>query len=101
VGANEPPQVFKRQINKIYYLEEKKMGKAILKCSCCECELAWTIQGEEYGICSSAYVEGFSMCHECLVEHCISTNCLGCRLGVYPDCSFSGIKEYYMEYKED
>jgi hypothetical protein len=31
-----------------------------------------------------------------MVEHCCSTDCLGCEYGEYPDCQFLELKEHYM-----
>ena len=77
------------------------MNEVILKCSSCKCALAWHVPGEDYSICSSEYVEGFKLCRSCLIEHCLATNCLGCRLGKYPECSFLPIKKFHREYKDD
>lgn len=32
----------------------------------------------------------------CMVEHCLSTNCLVCAIGKYPDCQFLSIKHFYQ-----
>ena len=45
---------------------------------------------------SSCNIEGWPICHECMVEHCVNTNCLGCEYGKHPDCRFLSLKEYYM-----
>ena len=73
------------------------MNEVTLRCSNCDCALAWKIPGKDYSICSSAYFEGFSLCHDCLVEHCLNTNCFGCNIGKYPECAFFPTKNYYME----
>jgi hypothetical protein len=77
------------------------MSKVTLHCSKCGCVLAWEIPCEDDSICSSAYVEGFSLCHDCLTEHCLNTSCLCCKLGKYPECMYIETKKYYMNYKED
>lgn len=46
-------------------------------------------------ICSSSYIDGCSTCYECMIEHCLSTNCLACDKGNYPDCEHVSLKEYY------
>jgi len=46
---------------------------------------------------SSCNLEDWDMCHDCMVEHCTSTNCLGCTLGEYPDCRFLDMKRHYMD----
>lgn len=33
---------------------------------------------------------------ECLEEHCKTTNCLGCKIGEYPDCAFTSMKKALM-----
>lgn len=63
--------------------------------------------GEELGIrmtdgniiCRSSYVEDNDYCHECQVEHCMSTNCLACEIGEYPNCRHQGLKNAYLEAK--
>ena len=45
---------------------------------------------------SSENIENWSICHTCMVEHCVNTNCLGCEYGKYPDCRFLWLKEHYM-----
>ena len=45
---------------------------------------------------SSRNIEDWSICHECMVEHCCATNCLGCGYGKYPDCQFLEMKRHYM-----
>lgn len=41
--------------------------------------------------------ESKGICHDCLVEHCCDTNCLGCDLYRYPDCPHIELKKLYME----
>lgn len=41
--------------------------------------------------------EGKGICHTCLVEHCVNTNCLGCDWYKYPDCPHIRTKKIYME----
>ena len=41
--------------------------------------------------------EDWDICHDCMVEYCCSTNCMGCGYGEYPDCRFIEIKRHYME----
>ncbi len=48
-------------------------------------------------ICSSAYRGPGEMCHECQVDCCLQTNCLGCTIGTYPDCRHLPLKLNYME----
>ena len=48
-------------------------------------------------ICSSSYIEGNDYCYECQVDHCMNTNCLGCKIGNYPDCEHLERKKFYTE----
>ena len=52
-------------------------------------------------ICSSSYIEDNDYCHECQVEHCVSTNCLKCEIGTYPDCKHMDLKKWYMQNDEE
>lgn len=61
-------------------------------CSICGCWLATD------GLESSAYL-GTDVCLDCQVDHCLSTNCLGCDRGNYPNCEHTRLKEYYR-YKD-
>lgn len=63
-------------------------------CEACGRSLGQLVPG--YGIiCSSSYIGG-PLCHECQVEHCLSTNCLGCRRGEYPNCEHIDLKRFYQ-----
>jgi hypothetical protein len=35
---------------------------------------------------------GSAVHRECIEEHCTATNCLGCKIGKYPDCVFLDVK---------
>ena len=41
--------------------------------------------------------ESKGICHECLVEHCVQANCLGCDWYKYPNCPHIETKKIYME----
>jgi hypothetical protein len=45
---------------------------------------------------SSCNIEDRPICHECMIEHCCHTNCLGCEYGKYPECRFLDMKRHYM-----
>ena len=45
---------------------------------------------------SSCYIEGWHICHDCMVEHCCKTNCYGCSYSKYPECQFLELKRHYM-----
>lgn len=47
-------------------------------------------------ICKSNY-QSNGICHDCQVEHCCSTNCLACEIGIYPNCEHLEMKKIYME----
>lgn len=40
---------------------------------------------------------GSPVCRSCIIEHCCTTNCLGCEIGTYPDCEYLKIKHHYMQ----
>ena len=44
---------------------------------------------------SSCDIPDWSICHDCMVEHCVSTNCMGCEYGIYPGCRFLELKKHY------
>lgn len=48
-------------------------------------------------ICNSSYLEGSDYCYECQLDHCMATNCLGCKIGKYPECEHLDRKKFYME----
>jgi hypothetical protein len=48
-------------------------------------------------ICSSSYIENNDYCYECQLDHCMSTNCLACEIGHYPDCQHLDRKKFYVE----
>lgn len=61
------------------------------KVSICKTEDGWILSSSSEGD------EGKGICHECLVEHCCSTNCFGCDWYRYPDCPHIELKKIYME----
>ena len=67
----------------------------VKSCEVCGCGLEWEyIPGVRLS--SSANIDGFPICDSCMIEHCVSTSCLGCERGRYPDCRFLEIKADYM-----
>ncbi len=36
-------------------------------------------------------------CYTCWLEECLTTNCLGCKRGNYPDCKWIDLKKSYQE----
>jgi hypothetical protein len=65
-------------------------------CKMCGRELG-TRMSDGSIICSSSYIQDNDYCYECQVEHCMSTNCLGCKIGEYPHCKHMDLKKFYME----
>lgn len=45
---------------------------------------------------SSDYI-GMDTCKTCWIEECLTTNCLGCKRGNYPDCKWLDLKKFYLE----
>lgn len=65
---------------------------------CKMCGLELGVRMSDGGIiCRSSYIENNDYCHECQVEHCMSTNCLNCEIGTYPECRHLSLKKHYME----
>lgn len=42
-------------------------------------------------------IEDWSVCLFCMIDHCTSTTCFGCRFGKYPGCQFLDMKKHYMK----
>lgn len=40
---------------------------------------------------------GMDTCYTCWLEECLTTNCLGCKRGNYPDCKWIDLKKSYQE----
>lgn len=67
-------------------------------CEYCGSEILYPHPELDSYFCSSDYEPNFpGWCHSCLVEHCVSTNCLQCELRKYPDCEFISTKKIYLE----
>jgi gamma-glutamylcyclotransferase (GGCT)/AIG2-like uncharacterized protein YtfP len=79
-------------------LEAAVMASGMTKnCSRCGGKMVWEnskTAGHFHE--SSCNLDDWDICHDCMVEHCVSTNCLGCELGTYPDCRFFDLKQFYM-----
>lgn len=68
-----------------------------LYCQVCNGIVGWR-RNDRYILSSNSEGdEGKGICHECLIEHCCSTNCLGCNWYKYPDCPHIETKKLYME----
>ena len=66
-------------------------------CKQCGSEVLYEVDDGHF-IESSDFEPNFpGWCHTCLVEHCCSTNCLGCDLvSDHTTCSFKEMKNFYM-----
>ena len=62
-------------------------------CKVCGCEMGIKTA---IGIIVSSCYNGTDICRDCQVEHCLSTNCLACNIGKYPDCKHLRLKEHYV-----
>lgn len=64
-------------------------------CEVCGCWLG-TVRpnGSSY---ASSHYNGTGICDDCMMEHCMATNCLECKIGKYPNCQFQDMKKYYLE----
>ena len=62
------------------------------KCAVCGCDMVWNHPlVPEMLVASSCYIGG-DTCYDCMSEHCADTNCLGCRKGEWPKCSYLYLK---------
>jgi len=69
-------------------------------CRKCNCKLIIPLERGRW-ICSSAFVEEFpGWCYECLLTHCLNTECEVCEIKDKKECSFKGIKEFYQDPRE-
>lgn len=67
-------------------------------CSVCGCKMVWKnphLVGNFQE--SSCNLEDWDICHDCMVDHCTTTNCFGCKLGKYPECRFLDLKKHYID----
>ena len=62
-------------------------------------QLIGMMNGEQYIICSSDYIEDWDYCEGCMIEHCCTTNCFGCEFnpGNYNNCKFFNLKQFYLK----
>lgn len=81
------------------------MNNYVNCCSRCGSTLIRATQfsnGEFYGIYSYDYIDNWPICRSCMIEHCCSTNCMGCEFnqGDYQKCQFLKMKQHYMKEEE-
>jgi hypothetical protein len=73
------------------------MKKEVFKvCELCNCDLVWGAHGSVGGLqeCPNNF-DGWPICKECMIDHCIHANCMVCNYGKYPDCKFLDMKMKY------
>jgi hypothetical protein len=70
--------------------------KVVKRCPVCECGLTWEAAPNRFAE-SSADTEDFPLCYECMIEHCIRTNCYVCNYGKYPECRFLEMKLHCLK----
>lgn len=69
-----------------------------LNCKKCGVNLIWE-NPHEPGLWheSSSYLgDDWPYCHDCMLEHCLNTDCSGCEHGSAADCRFHATKEFYQ-----
>ena len=66
-------------------------------CTMCSGRVGQRVGSSYIMLSSSEGDEENGICHDCLVEHCVQTNCLGCELYKYPDCPHIELKLNYLE----
>ena len=71
-----------------------------LHCRLCGKKVSVKVGGDYILSSESEGDEGKGICHTCLVEHCVETNCLACDWYKYPDCPHKETKKIYLE-RED
>lgn len=85
LSKDEPEEVVK--------FAEKSLLNREINCKVCG---SWLIH--EHPDCpgmfyaSSDYI-GADLCHDCMSDHCAQTNCLGCKIGSYPNCKYAYLKK--------
>ncbi len=74
----------------------KQDGDA-LRCRICGDNVAIKIDESRWILSSNSEGdEEKGICHDCLVEHCVHTNCLGCDWYKYPHCPHTETKMIYL-----
>ena len=68
-------------------------------CETCGGTVVWEQSVEQSMVQSqvnSDDIKDWPICRDCMIEHCIGTNCLGCSYGVYINCMFMEMKKQQM-----
>ena len=68
-----------------------------LCCRICNTSVSIRTQGGWILKSNSEGDESKGICHDCLIEHCVHTNCLGCDWYKYPDCPHIFTKNIYLD----
>lgn len=81
---------------------DKQVEDMIPVCKMCGQKLGVFVgmmNGKPYIIGTSDYIDDWDYCYSCMIEHCCTTNCFGCKFnpGNYNDCRFFTMKKNYME----
>lgn len=75
-----------------------KVDGDVLRCRMCDQKVSALTTDDGWILSSVAEGDiGKGICHDCLVEHCVNTNCLGCDWYKYPECPHIETKKIYME----
>lgn len=79
-------------------IEWAKALKIVWKEKCCDICGCWLVKKHPAGFwyASSDYI-GMDTCRTCWLEQCLSTNCLNCKRGEYPNCKWLDLKKLYLK----
>jgi hypothetical protein len=82
----------------VFGVDEIRRCDIAKNCKLCGARMVWEnphIPGHFHE--SSCNIDDWPICHDCMVEHCCSANCLDCEYGKSPDCRFFDIKQHYTD----
>ena len=65
-------------------------------CKICDSIMVWN-HPQGHLMESPNNIKDWSICRECMVEHCGFTNCHGCEYGKYPNCRFFEMKKQLLQ----
>ena len=79
-------------------IEWDKSAKVVWEEKNCNACGGWLVKRHPAGFwyASSDYI-GMDTCYTCWIEECLTTNCLGCKRGNYPDCKWIDLKKSHQE----
>ncbi len=79
-------------------IEWDKSAKVVWEEKNCNVCGGWLVKRPPAGFwyASIDYI-GMDTCYTCWLEECLTTNCLGCKRGNYPDCKWIDLKKSYQE----